>query len=116
MDRDRLNHEVEVLLNEYRYCDPNYITRLDRMRAQITDKIIGLVEKYVQSNIVYRVKDVLPKIDEYVLWIHENGSMFEEAIDKDWDNEYLKYFLEGYGRKEVCGPILFWMRKPKIEE
>ena len=59
------------------------------------------------------VKDRLPEIDDYVLWIHENGSIFQECIDKDWDKEYLQYFLNGFGIKEVAGPITHWMPSPE---
>jgi hypothetical protein len=58
------------------------------------------------------VMDRLPSIDEYVLWTHENGSIFQDAIDKDWDGAYLRYFFDGFGRKELCGPITHWMKPP----
>ena len=61
------------------------------------------------------IKERLPGIDEYVLWIHENGFVFEESIDKDWDKEYLDYFLGGYGHKETSGAVTHWMPIPKIE-
>jgi hypothetical protein len=56
------------------------------------------------------VKDKLPEIDEYVLWWHESGNVFQEAIDKDWDREYLDYFLGGYGNKETSGPLTHWTK------
>lgn len=55
------------------------------------------------------VKDRLPEIDQYVLWLHESGYIFYEAIDKDWDAEYMDYFLGGYGNKETSGPLTHWM-------
>ena len=59
------------------------------------------------------VKDRLPDYDDYVIWCYENGSMFFECIDKDWDSEYLTYFLDGSGHKESSGTITHWMPKPE---
>ena len=54
------------------------------------------------------VKDRLPENDHYVLWLHENGMVFYDALDKDMDFEYIKYFLNGNSLKEIAGPILYW--------
>jgi hypothetical protein len=62
------------------------------------------------------VNERLPQLDEYVLWIHENGFIFYDAIDKDWDNKYMEYFLGGYGRKERCGRITHWMKPEAPKE
>ena len=55
------------------------------------------------------VKDKLPEIDEYVLWIWENGFIFYECIDKDWDRDIIEMFLGGY-KSEIHGPITHWMK------
>lgn len=61
------------------------------------------------------VKDRLPEIDEYVLWRQGNGFIFMEAIDDDWDEDYLRYFLGGYGTKSIAGPITHWMPPPELK-
>lgn len=62
------------------------------------------------------VKTSLPDYDKYVAWCHESGYMFFEAIDKDWDSEYMEYFLGGYGNGETSGRITHWMsiEPPKV--
>ena len=55
-----------------------------------------------------KISDRLPDIDEYVLWRHENGYIFMECIDKDWDDTFLKNFLEGRSIKDVAGPVTHW--------
>ena len=42
--------------------------------------------------------------------------MFFEAIDKDWDKEYLEYFFGVYGNKESSGPITHCMPSPEYPE
>lgn len=64
------------------------------------------------------VKDSLPEIDQYVLWVWKNGFIFMECIDKDWDRYNIDMFLSGYG-SDVHGPITHWMHSPeppKIED
>jgi hypothetical protein len=33
-----------------------------------------------------------------------------ECIDKDWDDGFLKNFLEGRSIREVAGPITHWRK------
>ena len=51
----------------------------------------------------------LPDFDEYALWVHESGFIFMKCIDKDWDEEYMNYFIGGYGNKETSGRLVGWM-------
>lgn len=49
----------------------------------------------------------LPEIDEFVLFIYDNGCIFQSHIDKDMDGEYLTQWLKG---TKSTGPITHWMR------
>lgn len=55
------------------------------------------------------VKDALPEVDQYVLWLHEGGHIAQEAIDRDWSAYYFSYFLMGKATYEDYGPITHWM-------
>lgn len=94
----------------------------EEMEASVGDAIYELLDSCGTSVRVQSyegwisVADRLPAIDEYVIWRYACGNIFQECIDKDWDKEYLDYFLSGYGLKEISGPITHWMRIPRLDE
>lgn len=74
-----------------------------------SEKELAFAAKYKKPMQWVSVKDNLPEIDQYVLWLHENGFIFHEAIDKDWSPRIVKYFLAGRNMAELMGPITHWM-------
>jgi len=98
---------------------------IDPLRTAIAEQlprlqkwgVDGLAKKLEASGLISTgwvgVHDSLPDIDEYVVWMHESGYVIYEAIDKDWDEEYMKYFLKGYGEGAISGPIILWLRLPQ---
>lgn len=59
------------------------------------------------------VRVQLPAIDEYVLWLYDNGSIIHDHIDKDWNNEFLQFFLSGGQARLLRGRIIAWMHVPE---
>lgn len=51
----------------------------------------------------------LPEFEQMVLWLYQDGFVICERIYEDWDEEYLQYFLGGYGDGETRGRIVAWM-------
>jgi hypothetical protein len=53
----------------------------------------------------------LPDTDRVVLWICESGGVFMEHVDKEWDKDYIKYFLKG---NRYSGKIVAWANSPSV--
>ena len=78
----------------------------------LRDRAVKVVEAFrAELDKWIPIESSLPDHDEYVLWYHQSGKIIQEAIDKDWDKEYLNYFLSGYGEKELSGPVTHWKRE-----
>jgi len=96
--------EVMMYHNEARAIIKSFLSAHD---AEKDTRIKELENPWIS------VTDKLPDIDEYVLWRLENGSVFQEAIDKDWDKEWFDGFFKGY---KNTGPIAHWMKVPQFKE
>lgn len=55
------------------------------------------------------VKDSLPKPDDCVLWLFDNGYIYMDCLDHDMDDESIGLFLKGTNQN---GPVKYWMPLP----
>ncbi len=54
----------------------------------------------------------LPEIDEFVLFLFENGYPFWDHLDKDYGKSELDRFFKG---SEYTGPVVAWARLPDFK-
>ena len=64
MDANAIKHEIEMMLDDYRCYDPNYITALHRMRAKVADKIYSLIPVGAKNTEQQLQPDNSPKMCE----------------------------------------------------
>ena len=71
------------------------------LEKQLAEDLTNLLDNWIS------VEDELPEIDKYVLWYCESGIVFFECIDKDWDEKYLKDWIDNFNNNPR-GIITHW--------